>query len=170
MRKPNSLLQFDHLRNDMFNRGRSIQPMRVPEVNCIHSESSEAVFTGNGHICSVAAERETRRKWDGAELRGKEDVLALLGIQGEPFADNDLGVALQDNSRLAMRRTENLTSWSYVNVTSVPEGTSKFIRAVKKGKTLRIRNGSCCSRAGKSHSHSTEADPWHQGSISTQRT
>jgi len=69
--------------------------MGVPEVNCLHSKSFEAIFTGNWHICGVPAEPKTRGKLDGAELCGKEDIFALLGIQGKPFADDSLSIALQ---------------------------------------------------------------------------
>jgi hypothetical protein len=79
----------------MLNRGRSIEPMGVPEVNCLHPESFEAFFTGNGYICGVAAEPKTRGKLDGTELCSKEDILTLLGIQGKPFADDNLSIALQ---------------------------------------------------------------------------
>ena len=101
MRKRDSLLQLDHLRHNMLNRGRSIEPMGVPEVNCLHPESFEAFFTGNGHICGVAAEPKTRGKLDGAELCGKEDILALLGIQGKPFADDSLSIALQGKLQIS---------------------------------------------------------------------
>ena len=95
MRKRDSLLQLDHLCHNMFNRGRSVEPMGVPEVNHLHPDSFEAFLTGDGHICGVAAQPKTRGKLDSAELCGKEDILALLGIQGKPFADDSLSVALQ---------------------------------------------------------------------------
>jgi hypothetical protein len=78
----------------MLNRGRSIEPMGVPEVNCLYPESFEAFFTGNGYICGVAAELKTCGKLDGAELCGKEEILALLRIQSNPFADDSLSIAL----------------------------------------------------------------------------
>ena len=95
MRKRDSLLQLGHLCHNMLNRGRSIEPMGVPEVNCLHPEPFEAFFTGNGHICGVASEPKTIGKLDGAKFCGKEDILALLGIQGKPFADDSLSIALQ---------------------------------------------------------------------------
>ena len=97
MRKRDSLLQFDHLRHNMLNRGRSIAPMGVPEVNCLNPKSFEAFFTGYAHIRGVAAEPKTCGKLNGAKLCGKEDILALLGIQGKPFADDSLSIALQGN-------------------------------------------------------------------------
>ena len=100
-RKRDSLLQLDHLCHNMLNRGRSIEPMGVPEVNYLQPESFEAFFTGSGHICGVAAEPKTRGKLDGAELCGKEDILALLGIQGKPFADDSLSIALQGKLQIS---------------------------------------------------------------------
>ena len=94
-RKRDSLLQFDHLRDNVLDRGRSIEPMGVPEINCLHPKSFEAFFTSNGHICGIAAEPKTSRSLEGAELCGKEDVFALLRIQGEPFADDLFSIALQ---------------------------------------------------------------------------
>jgi hypothetical protein len=38
---------------------------------------------------------------DGAELCSKEDILALLGIQGKPFADDNLSIALQGKFQIS---------------------------------------------------------------------
>lgn len=92
--KVNSLLQLDHLRHNMFNRGRSIKPMGIPKVNSLDSKPLEALFNGNGHVCCVAAETKPVRHLHSAEFCSDKDILAFLGIQGEPFTDDILGIAL----------------------------------------------------------------------------
>ena len=56
--------------------------MGVPQVNGLRPESFQALFTGDRYVGGVAREPETRGLLDSAEFCGKEDVLALLGVQG----------------------------------------------------------------------------------------
>ena len=55
--------------------------MGIPQVNGLHPESFQALLTGNRYVCGVATEPKTRGQLDTAEFCGKEDVLALLGVQ-----------------------------------------------------------------------------------------
>ena len=56
--------------------------MGVPQVNVLHPESFQALFTGDRYVCGVATEPKARGQQDAAEFRGKEDVLTLFGVQG----------------------------------------------------------------------------------------
>jgi hypothetical protein len=68
--------------------------MRVPKVNSLNTKTIEALLASNRHVCGITTESEARRQQDGAELGGEEDILALLGVQGNPFADDDFRIAL----------------------------------------------------------------------------
>ena len=66
----------------MLNRGGPIEPMGIPQVNGLHPESFQALFTGDRYVCGVTTEPKIREQLDTADFGGKEDVLALLGVQG----------------------------------------------------------------------------------------
>lgn len=136
--------------------------MRIPEVNCIHPESFQALLTGNGHIIGVAAEAETFWQPDAAKFGSDEDVLAFLWIQCQPLADDHLGIALTEvhQSSVSSHRTKFSHAWwgSHIKVATVPKGTSHFVRVVKQSETLRIRDRSDCSRARESNAHRSKAD------------
>jgi hypothetical protein len=90
----NSLLQLDHLSYKILNGGRPVETMRVPKVNSLNTKTIEALLASNRHVCGITTEFEARRQQDGAELGGEEDILPLLGVQGNPFADDDFCIAL----------------------------------------------------------------------------
>lgn len=68
--------------------------MRIPEVNVTNTESLQTLLAGNRYICGIAPEAESCGQCHGAKFGGEEDILALLGIVGQPSGDDFLGVAL----------------------------------------------------------------------------
>lgn len=55
--------------------------MGIPQVNGLDSKSFEALFTGDRHVRGITTESKSCGQLYSAELRGEEDILALLGIQ-----------------------------------------------------------------------------------------
>ena len=94
-KEPNLLLRRDHLLHDVFNWRRPIKAMRVEQVDIVRLEPLKILLTCDGHLLRISAEAKVRGLGyrEGAEL-GSQDVLALLGVEGEPLDDDDLGVAL----------------------------------------------------------------------------
>lgn len=156
----------------MLDRSRPIEPVGVPEINCLYPKSFEALFTGNRHISRVATKPKPIWPLDSAELSSEEYVFALLGIQGQPLANDDLGVALP-----LMILVSEFVLWfciqqplfrSYIYVAAVPESASQFVCAIEYGKTLRVWDGIRCSRTGKSYSHGTISNSRHHGPVLAQ--
>ncbi len=56
--------------------------MRVPQINGLYIKFLQALLTGDRYVCDVATEPKACGQLNSAEIGGKEDVLALLGVQG----------------------------------------------------------------------------------------
>jgi len=55
--------------------------MGIPQVNGLDPKPFEALFTGDRHVRGITTESKPCAQLYSAELRGEENILALLGIQ-----------------------------------------------------------------------------------------
>lgn len=94
----NSLLEFHQLGHNELYGSRTVDSMGVVEVNVVNAEPREALLDSFGHVGGITTEGEAVGQHYGAEFAGEEDVLALLWVEGKPFADDDFYVSLVQES------------------------------------------------------------------------
>lgn len=96
-----SLFHLHHLGDNVFDGGRPVEAMRVPQIDVVHAHALQALLAGLADVGRIAAESESASICghvsvahnDAAELGREEDVGALAGF-GEPFSDEAFGIPL----------------------------------------------------------------------------
>ena len=92
-------LQFDHGFHRLLDRRHLVEAVDVVQVNIGETQTLQRLLDG---LSAVFWRRVHRQGSDppfpglhaDGELGGEEDVLALVGVRGEPFANEILAVAV----------------------------------------------------------------------------
>jgi hypothetical protein len=86
--------ELGHLSHDVLHGGRSIETVRVPQIDKVYAQAFQALLARDGHIGRVSAKREaTAGLLDATKLSGNEDVVSLAS-PSQPVANERLTVPL----------------------------------------------------------------------------